>query len=282
MFGYVTINPDGLEPSRKARFRAFYCGLCRTLGARCGALGKATLSYDMTFLALLLNALYEPGETAGSERCALHPVHRHDYVTLAATDYAADMNLALAYHKALDDWQDDRSVAARAVGRRLKPVYDDIRRRYPGKCAAIEAWLDVIRDVEAHDPPSAIDAAANATGAMLGELFLWRGDDVWQDHLRAMGDGLGRFIYFMDAYEDLPADLRRGRYNLLKPLAASEGYEELCRSALLQMAADATDAFERLPVVMDADLIRNTLYSGIWTRYGIIQKKRNPKGKGED
>ena len=282
MFGYITISTTNLEEPRRDRFRAFYCGLCRSLDRHGGAAARLTLSYDMTFLSVLLNALYEPGETAGKSRCAMHPVHPRDYVTHAAMDYVADMNLALAYHKCMDDWQDDRNIMSAAEGKLLRAAYDEVRVRYPGKCDAVERWLEVIHDVEASDPPNAVDAAVNATGAMLGELFIWREGDIWAPELRDMGDGLGRFIYFMDAYEDLPGDLRRGRFNPLKVLAQSDGYEALCREALLQMAADATDAFERLPIVLDADILRNILYSGIWTRYGAIQKKRNPTDKGEN
>ena len=68
MFGYVTIAPDALPKERYDRYRSFYCGLCRTLRQRHGSLSRITLSYDLTFLALLLNALYEPGERTARER----------------------------------------------------------------------------------------------------------------------------------------------------------------------------------------------------------------------
>ena len=282
MFGYITINSEQLTQVQKDRFRAFYCGLCRTLGRRFGLAGNATLSYDMTFLSILLNALYEPGETAGRERCVMRPVKAHDFVTHEAMDYVADLNVALAYYKCLDDWNDDRNVISAAEARLLRGAFDGIRARRPDQCATIEAWLSIIRDVETSDRADAVDAGVNATGAMLGELFRWRPDDLWSDALRTIGDGLGRFIYFMDAYEDLPGDLRHGRFNPLKPLAGGENYESLCRSAMLQMVADATEAFEQLPIVLDADLLRNVLYSGVWCRYGAIQKKRNATDKGDN
>ena len=95
-----------------------------------------------------------------------------------------------------------------------------------------------------------------------------------------MGDGLGRFIYLMDAYDDLPQDVKRHRYNPLKSYSEQPDYEEFCRSALMLPVADAARAFELLPVVRDADIIRNTLYSGIWSKYAAIQKRRED-GKKE-
>ena len=278
MFGYIITNADSLPKDRQERFRAFYCGLCRTLRRRHGWVGSATLSYDMTFLATLLNALYEPGETAGEERCATHPIRRHAYVESPVMDYVADMNLALAYYKCEDNWLDDHSLPSAAEARLLARGYDRVKRDHPGKCRAIEAWLDEIHAIE-RARAEAIDPPVNATGRMLAELFDWRGD-VWSESLRGIGDGLGRFIYFMDAYDDLPADEKRGRYNPLKALRARDDYESFCRDAMMMMAGDATQAFELLPIVEDADILRNVLYSGIWSRYAQLQAQRARK-KGE-
>ena len=281
MFGYVAINPETLPAERKARFRAYYCGLCHTLRKRYGLFGSATLSYDMTFLALLLNALYEPGETVGRERCVTHPAKPHDYLTFPGMEYVADLNIALAYHKLRDDWLQDGSAVSLAEAKLLEKGYRRVAGQYPAKCAAIEGWLKAVHAEEAKGEKASVDALVNGTGAMLGELFLWKREDIWNDDLRALGDGIGRFIYFMDAYEDLPADLKKDRFNPLKPLMAQEHYERFCRDAMLSMMAEATDAFERLPIVLDADILRNILYSGVWGRYGMIQKRRGKENKGE-
>ncbi len=279
MFGYVVTNPDALPKERQRRFRAMYCGLCATLRRRHGLSGSATLSYDMAFLALLLNALYEPGEQAGRERCPAHPAKPHDYVLSPVMDYAADMNVALAYHKCLDNWRDDRNLLSAGEGALLKRAYRRVQAAWPEKCAAVEDWLGEIHRLEDRQLMD-IDAPVNATGRMLGKLFVWPKDDAWADGLRAVGDGLGRFIYFMDAYEDLPRDLRRRRYNPLKALRDRPDYEAMCKASMTMMIADATEAFERLPVVLDADIIRNVLYSGVWSKYAFLQSKRNAAGKG--
>lgn len=281
MFGYIVTNPDALPKERQQRFRAAYCGLCATLRKRHGLAGGATLSYDLTFLALLLNALYEPGEENRRERCQLHPVRPHDAMLSPVMDYVADMNVALAYHKCRDNWLDDRDVLAAGESALLKRAYRDVAKAYPDRCAAIETWLSEIHDLESKNVLE-IDPPVNATGRMLGELFVYPPEAMWADELRTIGDGLGRFVYFMDAYDDLPQDVRKGRYNPLRPLRDRPDYEELCQTALTMMVADATDAFERLPVVLDADILRNVLYSGIWSKYAYLQKKRNAHGKGAE
>lgn len=113
MFGYVTIAAGALTQEQRERYRAYYCGLCHALKHRYGALGCMTLSYDITFLYLLLSSLYEPDEIRGTARCLPHPFRPHAYVQSELCDYCCDMNLALAYHKCLDDWHDDRSLPGR-------------------------------------------------------------------------------------------------------------------------------------------------------------------------
>jgi len=281
VFGYIIANADNLPRERWVRFREFYCGLCRVLRRKYGALGGVTLSYDMTFLAMLLNALYEPGEQRREERCPAHPLKRHHYVTSDVLDYCADMNVALSYHKCLDNWRDDKNAVSAAEAKLLEGAYRRIQAVWPEQCHAIEIWLDEIHRIES-DNREAVDPPVNATGRMLGRLFQYRPEDIWAESLRVIGDGLGRFIYLMDAYDDLPRDVKRGGYNPLKALRGRDDYEDFCRDAMMMAVADATREFELLPIVQDADVLRNILYSGIWSKYVLIRQKRDPNIKERD
>lgn len=281
MFGYVLMNCKTLSDAERARFRAMYCGMCHTLKARYGQLSRFTLSYDMTFMAMVLSALYEPEEIRAQERCMPHMLKPHDYVLNPILEYAADMNVALAYHKCADNWQDDKNPAYAAAQRALQGAYDRVRAQHPEKCRAIEEWMCAVGEIEKSGREE-IDPPMNLTGSMLGALFSYR-EDFFSDALRRMGDGLGRFIYFMDAYDDLSKDIKHGKYNPLKSLMHQPDYEEICRDAMTMALADSAAAFEELPVVQDADLIRNILYSGVWAKYSYIQNKkaeRAAKGKG--
>ena len=137
--------------------------------------------------------------------------------------------------------------------------------------------MNGIRAIE-QDGREEIDPPMNLTGHMLGTIFRY-GDSYWSEQLYRMGEGLGRFIYFMDAYDDLKKDVRRKKYNPLKSMMHQSDFEEICKDGLTMMMADCADAFEQLPVIRDADLIRNILYSGVWARYGYIQA-RKAKRKG--
>ena len=149
MFGYVRPCLESLDEAQKKRYRAWYCGLCQSLGDRHGFRGRMTLTYDMTFLAIFLSALYEPAEEHGQMRCLPHPKEAHDFVRTSMTDYAADMTIALAYFKALDDWQDDRSLPGGLTAQLLKKRYEAVSADYPRQSADLEKNLRALSKVEA-------------------------------------------------------------------------------------------------------------------------------------
>ena len=273
MFGYVVPNFDTLDHSQIARYRSLYCGMCRSL-RRYGTSGRMTLTYDLVYLAALLSSLYEPKETVSIHRCTPHPFRRHDEVESAVVDYAADMNLALCYHKTLDDWKDEKRPAARIASHALSDGYRRVRSAYPEKCAAIESALK--RSDNAQRPESFdADAAANAFADLMAELFVLR-EDRWADDLRLCGAALGRFIYFMDAFDDAVRDQKRGLPN---PFSANADPEEV-RELLTVLLGESAAAFERLPLEKDLPLLRNILYSGVWTRFEGKTARKKEKQHG--
>ena len=270
MYGYVSINRQALTDEEFGCYRSFYCGLCRALRLRAGQLSRLTLSYDMTVVFLLLSALYEPSGERGSERCAPHMLKPHEYVYDACAEYAADMSVVLAWHKAADDWTDEKRVDKLVFKRALAPAYARVQARWPEKCRAIDEAVRENARLE-REGLRDIDAAANATGRIMGEIYAWR-DDFWHEPLRRLGHALGRFIYLMDAYEDLPGDKKAGRPNPLAAMSERPDYESEIKDILTLEMAEAGAQFERLPIVRDINLLRNIFYSGVWCRYAALQK----------
>lgn len=275
MFGYITIAPGMLTKEQQDRYRSFYCGLCHTLGRRHGQLGRMTLSYDATFLYLLLTSLYEPDSVEGTARCLPHPFKPHSFVQNELAEYCADMNIALAYHKCLDDWQDDKSLLGRAEAAALQKAYDRVHALYPEKCLEIERCLKALHQIEKSGEASP-DVGANLSARMLGVIYRWR-EDQWADELGRIGEGLGRFVYLMDAYDDLEKDLRKKRYNPLAGYHTHTDYEDFVVESLTMLIAECTDAFETLPLVQDMDILRNILYAGCWSHYQLKQQKSGRK-----
>ena len=272
VFGYISVNPTKLTEEEKKRYRAFYCGLCHTLGEHYGSAGRATLSNDMTFLSLLLNALYEPTETVLNERCTLHPARQHMAVLHEGTNYAADMNILLAYHKCEDDVSDEASMRGRVGKRALKKAYEQVKKTWPRQAETVAKCLSEIARIENKESED-LDALTRLSGRMLGECFVWR-EDAFAPYLCNLGGALGKFVYLMDAYEDYDHDLKHRQFNPLKSLHAQDDYEERMEEILTMEMAACVRAYDDLPIEQDDALIRNILYSGVWGRYAAIQKKR--------
>ena len=109
----------------------------------------------------------------------------------------------------------------------------------------------------------------------MGELFVLC-EDRWSVPLRRMGAALGKFIYILDAYDDLPRDERTGSYN---PLSSMQGSDlpRRCHDILTMLIAECAAEFEKLSVLEDAALLRNILYSGVWTKFVQIENKGKKK-----
>lgn len=282
MFGYVMINPDTLTDAEKQRFREVYCGVCASLRERGGRRGQITLSYDAAFLALVLNALYEPEEQKGSTLCATHPTRRQHFSKSPMTLYAADVNLLLFYERMLDNWKDDRSHVSLALARFYRRRYQEAAARHPAQAQAIRKELQALSEVEKARLTD-LDAAAGCFGRLLGAAFAPY-DDEWKPGLTRMGGALGRFIYLIDAWDDAAKDERHGSYNPLLPLRREPDYEERVYQILTMEIAECAMEFEKLPIVQDAGIIRNVLYSGVWTVYSrrreAAEKKRKAASDG--
>ena len=274
MFGFVTANVRELTKEQQKRYNSVYCGICRRIREQSGQLSRLGLSYDMAFLALLLMSLYEPEETTGSRACALHPVKPKPWVDNVYIRYAADMNVALAYYNAADDWQDDKSISARVKRDVFGKDYQHIRSRWPRQCQAIETCISRLNALEKENCANP-DEPANCFGTLMGELLVYH-EDLWAPTLRQTGMALGRFIYLADAAADYRRDKRKKKYNPYLAMGMDEDWKRWEQYLVLAMGR-CTECFEKLPLVQDKPLLDNILYSGVWCNFRM--KKKEEEGQ---
>lgn len=279
MFGYVTIDKPELKVKEFYRYKSYYCGLCRTLKEEYGFRGRMTLSYDMAFLVLFLTSLYEVSTEQIESHCPLHPVKKIPMLRNEISEYGAKMNILLTYFKFEDDWKDDKSLKGITGMRLFRSKAKKLCKEYKRQAHAIQKQLKILASYEEKNEEN-IDFVAGAFGNLMAELFVYK-EDMWEEELRNFGFYLGKFIYIMDAYDDLEEDLKTGSYNPLKAVKRKceddEKYENTVHQILLMMMAEATGAFERLPMLWDSEILRNILYSGVWAKYNKKQKERQEK-----
>lgn len=273
MFGFVNANWKELSREQQERYRAVYCGICRDIHQQSSNLARVVLSYDMAFLALLHMSLYEPEEASGRMFCGMHPAVPRPWVENPYIRYAADMNVALAYYKALDDWQDEKKHTARLLANKLEPHLRRIEAQYPRQCSAIAGCIRELSRMEAEGTLNP-DLPASCFGQLMAELMVYE-HDLWEDSLRSLGFWLGRFIYLADAMLDYDRDVKKGQYN---PLLTTGKDPEKWEEYLVLAMARCTDSYERLPLVQDKALLDNILYSGVWVQYRGKKRKEDHHG----
>lgn len=283
MFGYVNVNQKELTKEQKDSYQSYYCGLCRSLKEVSGAKGQMLLNYDMTFLTILLTGLYEPQVVRQDFTCMIHPVGKKVAKSSEATTYAAKMNVLLSYQSMEDGWTDNRSLTKKSMAKMFSKDYERIKQEYPRQAKAVEDYIRKLSVAEMGNEKN-LDAVSGLTGEMLAEIFDWKQDE-WSEELRCMGFYLGKFVYLMDAYEDLEKDEQRGLYNpFLSWKEDNKGTDlnTFVRLILTSMLAECAKSFERLPIINYADILRNILYSGVWTRFEVNQlKKKKKKSTGD-
>ncbi len=278
MFGYITPALAVLDENQRARYRTAYCGLCHSLSRQSGQAGRLTLSHDMTFLSILLSSLYEPDSCVRTSRCALHPLKAQSWETSGMSDYAAAMNLLLFWYKCEDECRDGHSVSGRQALRLLRKPVQRVMEQFPRQADTIGSALRELWQYEKESSPPA-DTMCNLSGEMLGAAFVPNPEDHWASGLYRIGEALGRFVYWMDAWDDYEEDRRRGRFNPLHAYRSRADYEEFCRDTLELFVSEAVAHFEMLPLERDLDILRNVLYSGVWQRYNLRMNQRGRRNQ---
>ena len=275
MFGYVKVHQPELKMGEFEHYRGMYCSLCRRLGKRYGLFAQWTLSYDFTFFALMRSALSERCAGFQKKRCPYNPLKKRTCsCDIEQLDAAADAAVLLTYHKLRDTIADDRffkRLGARLLlpmaandrrrCRKRRPDWDDTVARCMRQQAALEA-----------QGCRSVDAAAEPTAELLAFLFTQdAADDKQRRVLERFGYCLGRWIYLMDAIDDLAADLKYHRYNPLALAADLHEANDEAVAAVRQQAlfslnaslAECRAAYELLKIHRFDGILRNVLEWGM-------------------
>ncbi len=270
MFGYV--RPAGRLPEQdRQMFAAAYCGLCGALGARYGLAARWVLNYDFVFLAALLWPPDVPVELA-PRRCPAHPLHRRpccqDNPALAL---AAGYSVILTWQQLGDKLADPGGGKAgpRAARRLLRPAYERARGEREGFNRAVESRLAELHALEESRCPS-LDRPAHAFAELLSGAAAEVQSPSRRRVLEQILYHLGRWIYLIDAADDLPGDFLSGSYN---PLVCRYGLTDgvLTGEAKASLAATLDHSIRLMAAAYELEnfgpwsgLIQSVLYEGLF------------------
>lgn len=276
MFGYVRPMDCELKVKDQTTYRAAYCGLCKVIKHRHGRFASLFLTYDCTFLSLLLLAL-KPDSPHCSKCHCLHRCNQSRKLSMDSTpaiEYAADVNVLLSYYKCRDDWQDEKRLSKRFCAAMLKPKVGRIKLAQSKLAAAIEKQMCELSQLEREgctDSDKVADKFANLLCAIGDNApSVTKGDRV---ALHWLMYNLGRWIYLIDAADDMDNDKNKGRYN---PFILAGRSKEDTAYTLYQSLNEAKNALNVLNLARYGDILDNII------TLGCVQKTRSVLKEKQD
>lgn len=292
MFGYVFPDKAELKVREYELFKAYYCGLCKSIGKNYNQISRFLLNYDMTFLGIFLSSFALDTENIKIENCIAHVaskrpvIHNNKYL-----EYAADMNILLAYYKLMDDIKDEHSIKAMTIAPLLYSSHKKAENRNQNKSIFIKEKLEELSYIEKNGC-SSIDEAAEPFSKLTEEIFsceLIHDYEKQQKSLRYFGYNLGKWIYLIDAFNDIEKDIKKESFNPIlrvfkysQKIVTKEALESYKNSILENISftlkytlSQAASAFELMDIKKNKEILENIIYGGMYkkTLY-IINKGR--------
>lgn len=293
MQGYVIPEKAELKMYEYEIYSSYYCSICKSIGSRYGQIPRLALDYDAVFLALLLSAVTEEEPLIQQEHCLIHPLKKKNILrNSAAIDYAADTMLLLAYYKLKDNYCDERNLLSGAGQAMAKPLLHKLFQLEAKRCQIIEHHLKQLSNYEKQGCAN-FDEVAEPFAKLMEGIFSENNlinKDSDRLILKQIGYHLGKWIYLIDAMDDLEKDKKSGAYNPLF-LRFSYNQEETLQDFktritvqvefnLLQYLSEISKAFALLNIKQHQGILENIIYIGLLRQTDkVLQKGTNDHEK---
>lgn len=262
MFGYIVPLKSELRVRELTQYQAWYCGLCKALRREYGQIPRLLLSYDCSFLALLLSGIQEGFAPCGLQRCGYKPLRKAQPVAPhnESLAYAADINVLLSYYQLRDDWQDEHRVSALIGKSAIVCAARKAISRRPIVADAVQTGIARLSEYEKQWEAS-IDAVADAFAQLQRQVLTGFTETPSQQReaLSWLGYHMGRWIYLLDAWEDRKRDQKTGAYN---PFLASGADKQRASFLIYASLNEMEKAYDLLTVYNNRGLLDNILYQG--------------------
>ncbi len=255
-----------------------------------GELSRVTLSFDMTFFALVRLALTDTEIGIRKRRCAVHPLQKRsmmdDNSELAYTSYVSAL---LSAYKVYDTVSDEKGM--KRFGAFLaRPYADQMKKRALRRVNELEHivadGMVAITSLENEHCPTP-DLPADAFGKMLSELLSVGLSGGKALIAKEIGLHTGRFVYLIDAASDYMEDKIKGSYNPFRfAFDSDEEMERFRKESLRGILALEADAILRAVRLIEGegqymllDCIENIITDGMESALSLAVGKEESYDK---
>ena len=286
MFGYIKPNVGELKVKDYELYRATYCGLCRAMGKCTGCVSKLTLSYDFVFFALVRMAITKSKGEIKARRCMYWPIKKRPMLEINPTlEYTAKASVILTRIKLKDNINDTRGFShflAKIVGL-VSVFFKKTDEALLPLANEIQGCFDELLELEKGECDS-IDMVADTSGKLIGKVMSFGLEEEMADVAYEIGYHLGKWVYVIDACDDLKRDVKKGSYNVLKYAfgeTLTEAQAELVGEAMLLELSAMKKAVDKIDFSSHRDvqgIVENVAQHGlVWKTDNILDKWRKEK-----
>lgn len=282
MFGYVKIYKPELKVKDYEAYQGVYCSLCKQIGKEYGQLARLTLNYDFTLLALMRLGFAEECCGFKNSRCSFNPTKKCSQCINGEKElsFAAAAAMIMCYHKVCDDIADS-SFFKGLVKRLLKPYFSLKRKkaakRYPQLDEIISCAMKEQSEVEKKSE-AGIDAAAHPSANVMGRLLACGFEGEKAEKLQRFGYLVGRWVYLIDALDDMADDRKTGSYNVFNNISKNEKEaRDYAVGAINLTAGQLVRQFEVLNPERFSEIMENIVYDGLHNSMNEVLKKEEKK-----
>lgn len=291
MFGYVIVDKPSMRIREYDYYRAAYCGLCHSMGKCTGCLSRITLSYDMTFFALMREAIAETHTEFEKKRCIRHPFRARQVVKYnGELEFSAVASGILTTKKINDNINDEKGMK-RLSAKVCRVLFGKMRRRSCAFSPEIDAFvaeqLELLKKVELEKTKS-VDIPADIFGNIMSGLLAYGFEGEKKLIADKIGYRIGRWVYMVDAIDDYASDRKSGSYNPFVELYGGADFDEDNLISITYMLegelASADAAFDLLDTDGDVnrrEILKNILCLGMPKSAKKILYGRNGEKKNE-
>ena len=272
MFGYIKPCLNNLSPDDENIYKAYYCGLCKGINRYYSFFSRIFLHFDCVYLYILYSALSDEEPVYSSEHCAFNPLKKKTVASMPEAAMAAAVNMLLTQGKLKDNFSDDRNIFAYLSELVYRPVFNRASERYHISAEEMRCHMANITKLE-QEKTADIDEIANQAALMLASCVT--STPYYDDDGGALFNfsyNIGRWVYLIDALDDIEKDRKKNRYN---PIIAAYG-ESFDKDAveynLMFSLKQASYYYTKLKLNRHKAILDNVLYNGL---PGITQKILN-------
>lgn len=268
MFGYISPDTPYLFIKDETLYKAAYCGMCKSIGASCGQIARTALTFDMTFVSVLVHNIRHEDVEIKKARCALHFIKRRPMIAVdEISKTLAQINTVLTYYKLADDKADGdkKGIFRHLYKRGLKKA----KKQNPEIVKIIDEETKAQRELEKRNC-DIIDMACEPSAQMLKRLSVFILGEYSTLQTEALFYDLGKWIYLVDALDDYEKDVKKGRYNPFYNAYKTKTFKEALSAykdeiyfIFDSLFADMRARLEDIDFKFNRDLTDNIILRGI-------------------